>query len=399
MVVLDTNALLNLYRYDDAARDDLFKVMASLGERLFIPHQVMVEFWRNRENVLHDRLNTAQSAAERLEQFGEEAKKVLREWANRLAITDDARADVLSTVSRAFDEAISRVESSAGSAEEAEVRDTSQDPVLSRLGTILQGKVGLSPSSREVEEGVAEGLRRLAEKIPPGFKDEGKTDDQAIGDYLVWRQSLAELRTRETASLVFVTGDTSGDDWWRRERGELRGPRLELFAECRDEAEATLVLLRPQSLLFHAQRALDLQIEAETLRKVGEAEAVTKDEVREGWTATTAQAFLSRLRLEGPVQYDAFLEAVRSRGFVGRDRVYELGGYEPGRTLRGFTRPTRRIMQDMQDSGELSPSAAEPLETIYDPQFSFVQASGFQVPDELLAVLTQYSDESSPLDE
>jgi hypothetical protein len=46
LVVVDTNALLNLYRYTERTRDDLFRVLESLGTRLWIPHQVMLEFWR-----------------------------------------------------------------------------------------------------------------------------------------------------------------------------------------------------------------------------------------------------------------------------------------------------------------------------------------------------------------
>jgi hypothetical protein len=43
VVVVDTNALLNLYRYNERTRDDLFRVLESLGTRLWVPHQVMLE--------------------------------------------------------------------------------------------------------------------------------------------------------------------------------------------------------------------------------------------------------------------------------------------------------------------------------------------------------------------
>lgn len=54
LVVLDANVLLNLYRYATSTREDLFNVLRKLGDRLWVPHQVAHEFWKNRENALED---------------------------------------------------------------------------------------------------------------------------------------------------------------------------------------------------------------------------------------------------------------------------------------------------------------------------------------------------------
>ncbi len=54
-VVVDANVLLNLYRYNEATRDDLLGVLRRLDDRLWLPHQVVREFWRNRLGVLTSR--------------------------------------------------------------------------------------------------------------------------------------------------------------------------------------------------------------------------------------------------------------------------------------------------------------------------------------------------------
>src|SRR6266851_3998003 len=54
LVVPDTNVLLNLYRYNHETRDDFFNVLQRLGSQLWVPHQALVEFWRNRESALSD---------------------------------------------------------------------------------------------------------------------------------------------------------------------------------------------------------------------------------------------------------------------------------------------------------------------------------------------------------
>ena len=51
--VLDTNVLLNLYRYDQKTRDEFLKVLEIIKNRLWIPHQVALEFQENRLNTIN----------------------------------------------------------------------------------------------------------------------------------------------------------------------------------------------------------------------------------------------------------------------------------------------------------------------------------------------------------
>ncbi len=52
LVTLDTNVLLNLYRLHSKARDELFCILEQLGDRLWIPHQVALEFHQNQLTVI-----------------------------------------------------------------------------------------------------------------------------------------------------------------------------------------------------------------------------------------------------------------------------------------------------------------------------------------------------------
>jgi predicted nucleic acid-binding protein len=84
MVVPDTNVFLNLYRYTSATRDDLFAALGSLGSRLWVPHQVLVEFWRNRESALRDPQETGENTIDELEEYCKQSIALLRTWANLL---------------------------------------------------------------------------------------------------------------------------------------------------------------------------------------------------------------------------------------------------------------------------------------------------------------------------
>jgi hypothetical protein len=50
--VFDTNVLLNIYRYSSVAQSDFFNILEKLQGRIWIPHQVALEYFENRENVI-----------------------------------------------------------------------------------------------------------------------------------------------------------------------------------------------------------------------------------------------------------------------------------------------------------------------------------------------------------
>lgn len=57
MVVLDANVLLDLYRYTQDARVQVLAALRLIADqqRLWLPHQVGLEFVRNRANAVKDR--------------------------------------------------------------------------------------------------------------------------------------------------------------------------------------------------------------------------------------------------------------------------------------------------------------------------------------------------------
>ncbi len=54
MFVVDTNVLLNLYRYSRFTRDELLQVLRALEDKLFLPHQVGREFLDRRLTTIRN---------------------------------------------------------------------------------------------------------------------------------------------------------------------------------------------------------------------------------------------------------------------------------------------------------------------------------------------------------
>ena len=65
--VLDTNVLLNLYRYSDETREEFFRILEKIQERIWIPNQVGTEFFTNRLSVIDSQEKTYDDAIKSLE--------------------------------------------------------------------------------------------------------------------------------------------------------------------------------------------------------------------------------------------------------------------------------------------------------------------------------------------
>jgi hypothetical protein len=265
LVVPDANVLLDLYRYDTPTRNDLLSVLGRLGDNLWVPHQVLLEFWRNREGVLQDPRDTDKTQDE-LSKLSNRGQATIREWAKRVRLPEQ-RADELSeTLSKAFSAVIEGVAELATDDGREFARDTGKDPVLAGLAPILQGRCGPALNDQDRAEAVKEAQERGKTRRPPGWKDMGPQGKGSPGDYLIWVQVLQEARRRQR-DVLLVTADVK-EDWWRKAHGELRGPLPELVEEMRQATGVRLFMLRPDSLLVHARQALQVEVRDESVEDI-----------------------------------------------------------------------------------------------------------------------------------
>ncbi len=163
IVVPDANVLLNLYRYNEQTRKALFAVLRELGNRLWIPNQVIVEFWRNRETVLQDPRATTATLRE-LEGQRDKAINTFRSWANRINLPRDRGDELAETLGKAFETVSDGVRGLADNDASDFARDTNKDPVLLKLVPILRGRVGPAFDKASHEQALAEARSRLDAK-------------------------------------------------------------------------------------------------------------------------------------------------------------------------------------------------------------------------------------------
>lgn len=240
-VVLDTDTLLGLYRCTPRSRADLLRALQRIRDRLWVPHQVLADFWRRREAVLGEAEQASARAAEVLRRAEEQAVRGLRAWSDRVSLAPDERFALERVLRDAHEHVVARL--TEATRQEAVV-DTEEDQVVADLDGLLYGRVGDPLTPDEHRAALAEAAERASRGFPPG--EDG---------YLVWRQVLAEAARRKR-DVLLVTGEAA-EGWWRLdEHGSARGPRPELYEELRAVAGVRLFTMRPDVFLRHAHELL-----------------------------------------------------------------------------------------------------------------------------------------------
>lgn len=269
LVVFDANVLLNLYRFNSTTRGDLIKVMQGLGESLWIPHQVMREFWRNRESVIDQLGETPKESLTRLAKAQQEAEDAVRAWSNRIYLPDGQRDGLLNGLNGAFNTVRQTI--SEQDVADAHSHDTNKDAIVHTLNSILSNRKGSALSPEDHAAAVTEAERRITAQEPPGYLDKEKSDpDERAGDYLVWKQVLLEAE-RRSCDVLLVTSDVK-PDWWRRAKGQRRGPRLELMAEFRRGTGHRLFMLTPSELIRRADSLTNVHVNPKSAEDIERVE-------------------------------------------------------------------------------------------------------------------------------
>lgn len=288
LVVPDTSVLLNLYRYNTRTRSQLLAALGRLNT-LWVPSQVIGEFWRNRLATIRDSREISRRAISNLEQKSKELIAVIGSWVNSRGADPAIKADLAAVVESALGELAARIEAIT-EAETIDIpEDTNSDPVVASLETLVAGKVGPAFTPEERQIAVKEADRRIECREPPGYKDKGKGLTPQ-GDYLIWKQILMEA-SRRRSNVLFITGDQK-EDWWRiGSGGELLGPRGELVSELLTQSGGRLYLLTPERFLGWARDLLGAEVSEESLADAGRVDRRIAGLRPVDWTDEEAAVF------------------------------------------------------------------------------------------------------------
>lgn len=312
LFVVDTNVLTGMYKYSDETRDALYDVIESLGDRLWVPYQVMYEFLDNRAKIVHDQSKLYAGTIAKLEGLQEDFESTTKHPFVSLPIYErfcQSSKEVLQEL-----EAARRFH---------EGRITSDD-VKDKLALLLDGKIGRAYSKEVLADLVKEGEARYSQNTPPGFEDGNKHKGTTLlkeihkryGDLIFWKQILDKAKEL-SASVILVTGEKK-EDWWSVCGGKTIGPLPELLEEFSEFTGKEFHIYATHNFLTLANEYLEQKTSPAAVEEI--REAATAYAVQQKHTADLEDEFdfesdeASFSVLSPEIADSKYFEAMLSRG-------------------------------------------------------------------------------------
>ena len=243
LVVFDTSALLNLYRYREHTSLNVLLLMERLGDRLWAPYHVMLEFQRNRSSVINEHISQYSNVQGIVSASITEMRKNLDklDLANRHTFIDPD--DLLASVEQAKKDFFEHLKN----LKDQTIQSPSEDRIRDKLDILFENKVGSPPKEQsEIDDIEKEGQRRYEQKIPPGYEDDGKegcfsyggiTYQKKFGDLFIWKQIITHAKSANIENLILVIDDNKSDWWWIHGKSDQIDGRPELIDEIGRLAE------------------------------------------------------------------------------------------------------------------------------------------------------------------
>ena len=216
-IVVDTNVLLDVYRYSTETADQILQMLESLKGQLWMPYQVAYEYHKDRnDKVLGGHIRTYSQFIKNINDwekaFNEERKHPFLDNNDIIALKQNLN-DIKNILSRGKENCSQLIK---------------KDEYKSRIADLYAGILGEDYSEEEKIKYKNNARIRYEKQIPPGYKDSNK-DDNGYGDYLIWRQMIDFAKANQ-CPIIFISNDTK-EDWIEEVAGIKIGPRPELIDE------------------------------------------------------------------------------------------------------------------------------------------------------------------------
>lgn len=267
--VLDTNVLLNLYRYSDETRKELIEILKSIKERIWIPYQAAYEYHENRLNVIFEQENAYKNVQLKLEGKLDDIKNELSPFSKHHSIDYDLLIKKIENIVKEINiELEKHMKNDPNWFENDNIRET--------ISELFEGKVGKPFKDDKLKETIGEGAIRYKCKVPPGYmdkKDKDKKDDdendiRQYGDLIIWFQTIEKAK-ETNKPIVFITDDKK-EDWWYKTKGRTVGPRIELLKEMKDKANVNFYMYQADRFFEYARKLLNYKVSQEAIDEVKE---------------------------------------------------------------------------------------------------------------------------------
>ncbi|HBI17564.1 MAG: hypothetical protein UR60_C0047G0006 [Candidatus Moranbacteria bacterium GW2011_GWF2_34_56] len=269
LFVFDTNALLNMYRYSRETVDEYLKVLRELKSKnqLWIPYQVGYEFFENRIGVISE----YEKSYDEILSILDDAKKSIETRYKNHPFLD------LVKIKEDMNLGLSNIESKIKIQKNNHPKWLEGDDVLENIVELFEDNVGSEYTNEELDKIKKEGQERYMRKIPPGFKDDQKSEEKKYGDLILWFQIIDKAK-KSKRSIVLISGDIK-DDWWLKKEGRRIMPLPQLKKEMIAEAGVEFHIYTTDNFL-ELYKIPSEEIDIKAIKEVREIRKSEEERVR-----------------------------------------------------------------------------------------------------------------------
>src|SRR3989338_5382621 len=209
--VFDTNVLLDLYRYSKDTSDKYIDILKKIKteKRIWIPHQVGLEFHKKRIILISDLKNSYSEIKNILDSsIKDTQKKIDDKYHKEHPFLD------LKKINIELDTCLKKIVETINKNEKAHPDWFNKDTIVDELNKLLKGSIGEEYSKKKLTEIYREGKERYSNNIPPGYEDApNKDDERRYGDLILWYQIIDKAKNSKKP-IIFITRDKKEDWWW-----------------------------------------------------------------------------------------------------------------------------------------------------------------------------------------
>lgn len=249
LIFLDTNVLLHFFRLDESFVQTFFQILNKLQDRVFIPYQVAKEYHpkylelcislrKSYENAIK-KLTDLKDPIQQLESLKEDYVRFLNK-------------DFKKDISKDFKILISQLEEKYHKEIDSLQKELENEELFMRIGDFFSNRVLKKLSNEEMEDVIKRGKERYDKKIPPGYMD-GKKDDNQFGDFIIWEEMIKTVSAKSEIKYAIFVSDDVKEDWIIQICGEKHGPRNELIDEFYNRTNARFYKMTVASFINAVQ--------------------------------------------------------------------------------------------------------------------------------------------------
>lgn len=256
--IFDTNILLNLYRYNIETSNTFIEVLEQLktNNSLKMPYHIGVEFHENQHQVIFNNMNFYQNIIDKLNKHKDTIQKDINTYKNHPFANLE---NIIKNITVAIDAEISEI----SHLEKMHKQQANVDFITEKLYNIFDGIITTPYSKDKLNSYNKEAEQRFINKIPPGYKDKDKNNNNFAGDYIIWMQ-LMEIAQNDQKNIIFISEDLK-EDWWLKQHGETIMPRVELKKEFHEQTKQNFHIYKPEQFLIYYQQFNNYELDPNAL--------------------------------------------------------------------------------------------------------------------------------------